>query len=292
MKAKRITQTLVLLIVLFAGIASAMGTFTYKGEGNYQIESIRGQEVAIYGKGIYQHMSVEVAVQGMAQDYVTLFLAIPLLLLAFFWAKSGSIKGRFLLAGVLSYFLVTYLFYLCMAMYNVLFLAYVVLCSASFFAFLVVLMSFDLKILKNYFTPSLPIKFLGGFLIFNAIAIGLMWLSVVLPPLLDGRIFPPGLEHYTTLIVQGLDLALLLPAAFLIGIFLLQKKNLGYLLAPVYLIFLALLMTALSAKLIGQIVSGVIVSPVAAVVIPLFNLTAIICAVLSLKNLKEKARLI
>src|SRR5690606_11461775 len=73
------------------------------------------------GTGIY---SAEVAPQGIAQDYVTLFPGLPFLWISLAWARKGSLRGRFLLAGVLGYFFVTYLFYLMMGMYNALFLVY------------------------------------------------------------------------------------------------------------------------------------------------------------------------
>lgn len=36
--------------------------------------------------------------------------------------------------------------------------------------------------------------------------IGSLWLGVVVPPLVDGSIYPKELQHYTTLVVQGFDL--------------------------------------------------------------------------------------
>lgn len=78
----------------------------------------------------------------------------------------------------------------------------------------------------------------------------------MVPPLLDGTIYPPSLEHYTTLIVQGLDLALFLPLSIISGALLLRRKALGYLDAPVYLIFLVFQMTNLTAKLIAMGTQG------------------------------------
>jgi hypothetical protein len=105
------------------------------------------------------------------------------------------------------------------------------------------------------FSRKLPYRFIGGFIVFNAVAVGLLWLSVVVPPLLQGTI-PVQVEHYTTLIVQGLDLGILLPAAFLSGVLLIKRRPHGYPLAPVYIIFLSLIMTALSAKIIAMAQSG------------------------------------
>lgn len=286
MKNKKSIITLIFLIGIMAVIASSMGIFSGGVPGSYEYESIRGETVVIYGKGLYRHMSAEVAPQGIAQDYITLFLAIPILFLSLYSALKGSLKARFVLAGTLGYFLVTYLFYLVMAMYNVLFLVYVILLGASFFAFSLVMFSFNLQQLSGRFHRSIPVKPTGGFLIFNSLAIGLLWLGVVVPPLLDGSIIPAETEHYTTLIVQGLDLSILLPLAFISGVLFVRKKPMGYLLAPVYFIFLSLMMLALTAKVIAMGMLGQNIIPVI-FIIPLFAMLSITCAVVILKNIKD-----
>lgn len=286
MRHKKYISVLVLLIAMFSSVATLVGIFSNQGTGIYEYKSIRGQTVKIYGKGIYHHMSADVAIQGIAQDYITLFIGVPLLFISLFLSRNDSLKGKFLLAGTLGYFLVSYLFYMVMGMYNELFLVYILLTSMSFFAFTLMLLSFRREDINSYFIPKLPVKFIGGFLIFNSIVITLLWLSVIIPPLLEGAVYPAAVEHYTTLIVQGLDLSILLPAAFLTGILLIKRNSFGYLLAPVYMVFLSILMTALSAKIIGMSMVGVSAGP-AIIIIPLINGIAIICAVLILKNIKE-----
>ncbi|HER25072.1 MAG TPA: hypothetical protein ENO17_08500 [Candidatus Atribacteria bacterium] len=289
MKQQKTVNILVFVVVVVALLATLWGICSNQGPGTYQYESIRGQMITIYGKGIYQHMSREVAVQGIAQDYVTLFIGIPLLLVSLFLTGKNSLKARFILAGTLGYFLVTYLFYTAMAMYNEMFLGYVILLGASFFAFANTMFSFDLKQVPSCFTQSTPVKFVGGFLIFNSITIAFLWLSVVLPPLLKGTICPPEVEHYTTLIVQGFDLGLLLPIAFVSAVLFLKRKPFGYLLATVYMIFLSILMTALSGKIIAMASIGVNVFP-AVIIIPLINLLAIICSALLIKNINTDVK--
>ncbi len=288
MKYRKSITILSSIIILLAVVAASMGIFSTGGPGPYDIETVRGETVTVYGKGLYKHMSQDVAPQGIAQDYVTLLVAVPLLLLSLIWALKGSLKGQFLLAGTLGYFLVTYLFYLVMGMYNVLFLVYVILLGTSFFAFAQTLLSFDLTNLAERFHESTPVKWVGGFLIFNSLAIGVMWLQVIVPPLLDGSIIPGQVEHYTTLIVQGLDLGLLLPLSFVSGVLFIKKKPFGYLLTPVYFIFLSILMTALTAKVVAMGVLGQNVMP-AIVIIPFFGLVSIICSVLIFKNIREAA---
>ncbi len=286
MKNKNIITTLVILITLISAFAASMGIFSSSGTGEYKYQSIRGKSITIYGKGIYRDMSKEVAPQGIAQDYVTLFAGIPLLIISLVFACKGSVRGKFLLAGTLGYFLVTYLFYMTMGMYNVFYLGYVSLLGLSFFAFYLVIASFDINKLPEIFSVSAPHRFAGGFLIFCASCIAFLWLGIVIPPLIDGSIVPIQVEHYTTLIVQGFDLSLLHPIAFVSGFLFLRKKNYGYLLAPVYLVFLSILMTALTAKVIAMGILGYNVIPVI-FIIPVFNLTAIIGTFLTIKGIKE-----
>ena len=230
-------------------------------QDTYTHTSIRGQDVEIHGRGIYRHMSADVAIQGIAQDYVTLFAGIPLLVAGLLLSRRRNRRGRFLLAGTSMYFFVTYLFYLTMGMYNALFLVYAALLSCSFFHLLLVLLSFNQDELPGIFDRNTPVKFAGSFLLANVLAISLLWLSVVVPPLLDGTIYPPSLQHYTTLIVQGLDLGLLLPAGFVAAILLLRRHPMGLLAGTTYLGFLSLLMAALLAKLTGMALTGVSVIP-------------------------------
>ena len=252
----------------------------------YNYESIRGENVKIYGIGIYQHMSADVAIQGIAQDYISLFVGIPLLLISLYGFRKGSLRSQFILTGILGYFLVTFLFYTSMAMYNVLFLLYVTLLSLSFFALLVSLLSFDLNNLINKFSIKTPNKFLGGFLIANSVLIALLWLSIIVPPLIDGSIYPFALQHYTTLIVQGLDLGLLLPLAFISGLLFIKNRPVGYLAATTYIIFLSILMTALTAKIVAMALNDVNVVP-AIFIIPLINLITIFCSFLVIKNISN-----
>lgn len=286
MRYKKSVTILSLVILILAIAAASTGIFSTGGPGAYEIETVRGDQVTVYGEGVYKHMSVDVAPQGIAQDYVTLFLAVPLLLISLIWARKGSMKGRFLLAGTLGYFLVTYLFYLVMGMYNFLFLVYAILLGTSFFALAQTLFAIGLDNIADHFTSSTPVRSTGGFLIFNSLAIGFMWLGIVVPPLLDGTILPDQLEHYTTLIVQGLDLGLLLPLSFVAGLLFIKKSQMGYLLAPVYFVFLSLLMTALTAKVIAMGLLGQSVIP-AIIIIPLFGLISIICTYVILKNIQE-----
>ncbi len=290
MKHEKTISVLVILMVVASVIATATGIFSSQGPGLYDYESIRGKIISIYGKGLYQHMSAEVAIQGIAQDYVTLLLGVPLLLISLFLARKNSLRGLFLLSGTLAYFLVTYLFYLAMAMYNRMFLIYVFLLGTSFFAFILTLFSYQVKELPGVSHSEKIFRTAGWFLIANASLVGLLWLKIVVPPLLDGSIIPAEVQHYTTLIVQGFDLGLLLPMAIVSGMMAIKKHLFGYLFIVIYVIFLSLLMTALSAKILFMARAGANVIP-AVFIMPTINLIAMVFAVLLLRNIKSGAKI-
>jgi hypothetical protein len=238
MRYKKAVSILVYCISILAILAATAGIFSKNGPGEFEHISIRGETVTIFGKGIYQDMSADLAIQGISQDVVTLCIGIPFLLASLYFARKGSLKGRIMLSGSLLYFFLTYLFYLAMAMFNPLFLVYVLLLSASFFALILTLFPLYFENLSQYFHSRMPVTFLGGFLLFNAVVIGSLWLQVVVPPLFK-EVFPVDLDHYTTLIVQGFDLALFLPISFISGVLLIKRVAIGYLLGSVYFVFLS-----------------------------------------------------
>lgn len=285
MKNLKIISLLSVLTALFAAVAAAAGIFYTAGGESYFYRSIRGQQIEIYGRGLYQHMSAEVAVQGIAHDYVILFLAVPVLLVSTYLLKKADLVKIFIHAGVLKFFFVTYLFYMNMGMYNAMFLLYVIITSASFFALALTLLEVDISNLRNQFSPGLQRKFIGGFLVFLSSAIALLWLQIIVIPLLDGTIIPQSVEHYTSLTVQGMDLSILLPLSFTGGFLLLKNRNWGYLLSAVTLVFLCFLMTALVAKIIAMAINGVNVVPVV-FIMPTSLILAIICSILLLKKIK------
>jgi hypothetical protein len=286
MKNKNLISVLVVLISIISVLATSTGIFSAGGPDNYEYETIRGEGITIYGTGLYKHMSADVAIQGIAQDYITLFVGVPLLLISLFFARKSSLRGLFVLSGTLLYFFLTYLFYTAMAMYNEMFLAYVFLLGVSFYTLILSLFSFDLEKVTSSNLSNKIFKPAGLFLIINASLIVMLWLSVVIPPLVNGTIFPKEVQHYTTLIVQGFDLGLFLPAAYITGYLAVRKNQFGLLFAPIYLIFLSILMTALVSKIIFMASAGANVIPVV-FIMPTIALTSIIFSFLILKNFRH-----
>lgn len=283
MKNKKAMAVLVIMVILFSAFACLAGLTFKGGDGQYEFLSITGETVQIFGQGLYKNDSVSVVAQGRASDFVTLIFAIPLLLVSLILASKGSFRGRLLLSGTLGYFLYTYMSYTFLWMYNPLFIVYVFLMSFSFFAFVLSLMSFEIEKMPSMFKEKLPVRFLGTFQLLIAFAIGMLWLGKIVPSLLNGAV-PVGLEHYTTLVIQGMDLGFVVPAAALSGILLIKRKPFGYLLSSVVILKGITMLTAISAMIISMALSGVEMNPVEIIIFPVFNLLAVISMVLLLVN--------
>ena len=245
------------------------------------------ETIKIYGKGLYRYDSVSIATQGIAQDIVTIVLGIPLLVIALFLARRGSLKGKLLLTGTLGYFLYTYISYVFLWMYNPMFIVYVILMSLSFFSFVLMMMSFNINNLGSAFSEKLPVRFLGGFQMFFALALCLLWIKEIIPTITNGTV-PLGLEHYTTLVIQGLDLGFIVPIAILSGVLIIKRKPIGYLLSSVIIMKGFTMGATLTAMIISQYLAGVPMSIIEIIIFPLLSLLICYCLVLLLRNINSK----
>lgn len=179
MSHRRTISFLTWMVIVLGVVASGIGLFSGEGsenEGSHPIfTSIRGEQIELYGSGIYKNDSLSAATQAIAQDGVTLFAGVPLLLISLLLSLSGRIRGRLLLAGALGYFTYTYASYCFLAMYNDLFLVYVLLFSASLFAFILVFRSVerDGVVMRS----QLPAVSIGFILLLIAFLIIMLWLG-------------------------------------------------------------------------------------------------------------------
>jgi hypothetical protein len=288
MKYKKSIHFLVFFITLFSIVVTSYSLLSSQqgGGSEYNYQSVFGETVTLYGKGLYQHDSVSMAAQAIAQDIVTLIVGIPLLVISLLMARRHLLKGRLLLTGTLGYFLYTYSSYSFLSMYNSMFIIYVILMSASFFAFVLMMMSFEIQSLPHLFHEKLPVKLIGGFLIAVSFVFGMMWIGKIIPALVN-HTHPDGIEHYTTLVIQALDLGFVIPTGFLAGILLIKRNPLGYLLAAIMTLKELTLVTALTAMIILQIQAGISINSVVIILIILINCLILYITFLLMKNVIE-----
>ncbi|MCF7932315.1 MAG: hypothetical protein K9K93_04020 [Acholeplasmataceae bacterium] len=286
-KNKQKILILTLLIALMATIVSLVGLCSSRDWGSTLITTIYGDVVKTYGIGLYFRDSVSVAAQGLAADLITLVIGVPLLITSVVHMIKGSFKAHLVLLGTIGYVLYTYTSYVFLWMYNPLFIMYVALMSMSLFALILLMMSVSVESIKDRFKETLPVRFIAIYQIVIGAMIGLLWLGKIAPTLTDGAA-PEGIEHYTTLVIQGLDLGIVVPVAILSGMLLLKGRPMGYLLTSLVAVKGFTILLAISAMIVNQLMNGVEVSLVELVLFPVFNVFAIIVFIMFIRHVKSE----
>jgi hypothetical protein len=200
----------------------------------------------------------KMAMGFQASDAVTLILGVPTLIFSVLRYREGSVRGGLLLTGTLAYFLYNYGSMALGAAYNPLFLIYVALMSASLFGLILTLMSFDMALLPSHFSPRLPHRRIGIYLIVSGLVLLMIWLVLsIIPALLIGKA-PPELWSYTTVITHAIDMGFVAPILIISGVMLFRINPLSYLLASTSLIFTVILGINLLIAGTVQMLTGLI----------------------------------
>lgn len=258
MKSSRIVICLTWLIAALALVAAGIGLFYQDGGSSFSFTTLHGQSVQIYGQGLYRYDIPITAVGYRAADAVTLVLALPLLIISILLYRRGQLRGGLLLAGVLAFFLYTYGSMAFGAAYNPLFLIYVALFSASLFALVLSLMSFEVQELPAHFSVDLPRRSIGIFLIVSGVILALVWLALSIIPALLTSTAPLEVASYTTFITGVVDIGIVSPVLIVSGALLLRNAPIGFLLSSTMLVFTVTLGTSLLVAGIAQVVTEVV----------------------------------
>jgi len=260
MKRQSAFNWLIPIITLLTVISAGAGLFWHPGGESYNFTTLYGETVLIYGQGVYEHDTIFSAGASMGADLVALFIVLPVLLISFVLYRRGSLRGGFLLASALGYILYYAASLGFVVAYNELYLVYLALFSASFFAFVMSLTMFDLPTLLSHFSPRLPRVGMAIFMFIVGIGTGFIWLSDVVNALLTDGV-PQALGVNIALITYTFDVGIIAPAALLAGFQLLKRAPLGYLLTGVLNILLAFVGAMVIGQTVMQLSIGVELSP-------------------------------
>ena len=282
MNRNRTLEGMAAAVIVLSIIAALWGV--WPGEGSrFTTVSAWGESVDMHGEGLYHRDSHSMAVQAIAQDWVTLVLGVPLMTLAIVLVRRGSYRGRLLLTGAMGYFLYTYASYSFLMTYNRLFLIYVALFALALFGFVFSFLELDVPRMDRRVRPLFPRRSLAVFFLFIAVMLFVMWMGRIIPSLISEA--PPfGLETYTTLVIQALDLGVIAPAAVYTSIALFRRRNSGYALSVVIVLKGLMMFSAVTAMAILMAVDGIEIHPVELIVFPAATLVNFVFGFLVLKN--------
>lgn len=237
-----------LAVALLAATAATLGVLA-RGDGTaVETVSIRGERYQYVTGGVYAYNAERIVAEGVGWDAVTLFVAVPALLLALPALRRGSLKARLFALGMLGYLFYQYLMYAVYWAFGPLFPLFVVIYPLAATGIVWIVGTMDV--------PRLPERFSARFprtgMIVLSLAVGLMlvgmWsrrIATALGGNVDRLLFGA-----TTMSVQALDLGVVVPLALATALFLWRKRPWGYLLATLLAVKGVTMAAAICAMLI------------------------------------------
>lgn len=202
--------------------------------------------VGLFTPGFYLQETRNWQAQAIGQDIFDLFLCTPVLLVSAILAYRGNTSAALILAGTIIYLIYTFLIYCFAVHFNNLFIIYCLILGLSFYS---IVYFFYIQSKQPFFIsikkPTL-IKMTGIYFIVISTSFYGLWLSEIIPATLKNYV-PQTLIDTGLLTnpVHVIDLSVILPGIFIIGILLLKKKTSALLLAPVFLTFFILMDTTI-----------------------------------------------
>lgn len=223
MNNRKMLHILAIFVVLLTIITSGAGVFFTDGGVAFKAVSQYGNEIELYGNGIYKNDAYFLAPIFRGTDFAMLVIVVPLLIYFIISdKKKRSFKSLLRLVSLLFVILYYTINLAFGVVFNPLHLVYTFLLSISLFTLV-----FGNKILeRNYYTgfsttfqPSLGLKI---FIIISGIALFVAWLPDIIIALTEDKPLT-YLENYTTSVTYILDMGFISPMLFL-SLYLLKKQ--------------------------------------------------------------------
>jgi hypothetical protein len=210
----------------------------------------------IFIQGLYRDNPNTVA-QAVGQDYVSLAVVLPTLLISAVLARRGSAHAWLIWLGAVVYLVYSYVVMAFGIRFNSLFLVYIALLGCSLYALIGALATLDMAGIQTRFTAKTPVKTVSIYLAVLVVLFYWMWLSEIIPALAAGEIPQSVQEDETpTNAVHVVDMAWLLPACAITAVSLWRKQPLGYTLAGAMLSHLAFLILSILSMVVFQLQGG------------------------------------
>lgn len=194
--------------------------------------------IGIWHQTLYSKETLDWLSQCIGQDISNMFFVVPVLLVSGIWASKGSKTAIIIWLGTMLTNIYSYVIYCFAVHFNFLFHVYCLILGLSIFSLLYFFINYINEDFKNWFNEKVPIKSVGSLLLIVAVMFIFLWLSDSLPAALRKTV-PESIakDGLLTNPIQVLDFSFFLPLMIISAISIIKKKRLGYLLAPMMIIF-------------------------------------------------------
>jgi hypothetical protein len=216
-------QSIILGICII--VAALIGFFYTNGGKNFEVVNMYGDTVKMYGVGIYAYNSIFNVSNYLGANVVVLIIGVLLIFLTL-W-RNKPLWAEILRTSEIVYLVYSSACWLFGTSMNQLYFLYVVCFSLSLFtSFMAV------KDLFNIIEVPLELKQkslkgTGSFLIIAGVITALVWISSILPVIISGE-YSSLLGIQTNEITYGIDLSITCPLSTICGIWIFQKRDIGY----------------------------------------------------------------
>lgn len=236
-------------VAALAATAANIG-ITERGSGaTAEATSILGEHYTYVTDGVYAHNAVRVVAEGVGWDAVTLFLAVPAMLVAAWFIGRGSLRGRLAALGLFGYFAYQYLMYAMFWALGPLFPLFVLIFPLSLWGTAWIASDIDATALAGKVT-GFPRRTLAIFATVMSLMLVAMWVPRIAAGL-AGDPVTANLLGTPTLAVQALDLGLLVPLSIVTAALVWRRHRLGFVLGALFTVKAATMAGAIVAMLVS-----------------------------------------
>ncbi|PID85654.1 MAG: hypothetical protein CSB13_07135 [Chloroflexi bacterium] len=219
---RKTIHNLSFIIVLLTIVVSGVGLFWADGGAPFAVKSLYGNEIELFGNGIYKNDNAFLAPIFKGTDCVMFFISVPFLLLFIYVdKKQHSFKS---LLRLTSFLFVVFYYAINLAFgvtFNALHLVYTLLLSICFFTGLICIQVLKDEYEKDFSTTFKATLGLKTFIIISGIMLFVAWLPDIISAHISDKPLS-YLENYTTSVTYIIDMGFISPLLFL-SLYLLRK---------------------------------------------------------------------
>lgn len=258
MKKTELNDVLVILTIMLLLVTSIAGILAFNTSKSYVVTNQYGDQVKMWGSGIYAHDSYFKAPIFIGTDLMMFIVVIPMTIIFLLREmKFRSLKTKLQLVsitGVSLYYATSIAFGVT---YNYLHLVYIALFGLTLFTTINLIAKIDRKLLNEHSKEVMLGKGLKIFLVLSGISLFVAWLPDIVSSYATGSTLAL-IEVYTTEITYVLDMGIISPVIF---ICLYQLKNnitFGKILLPILLKTCALIGLMIICQTVFQTIAGIV----------------------------------